>query len=72
MASLVGPATGLAGAAGRPAMRVRYPINAHRLHLWAAGAEGRGAAELQGAVLLKNDALAPAVAVASGRGVSIV
>ena len=72
VASWAGPATGLAGAAGRPAMRVRYPRNAHRLHLLAAGAEGPGVAKLQGAVLLKNDALVPAVEVASGRGVAIV
>lgn len=68
---LVGPAPGLAGAAGRLAMRVRYPRNAHRLRPLAAGAVGPGAAELQGAALLENDALVLAAAVASGGRVAL-
>ena len=66
MASLVGPAPGLAGAAGLLAMRGRYPRNAHRLRPLAVGAVRPGAAELQGAALLDNDALVLAAAAASG------
>lgn len=71
MASLVGPAPGLAGAAGLLAMRGRYPRNAYHFRPLAVGAVEPGAAELQGAALLANDALVPAVAAALGGRVAL-